>query len=176
MNLIFYHFLSISEFLLVLLVEITVTSFLLYYLSNKFNIKFINVYGFFSRMDDGALIMLSAAILKQVTLIYCIVKLNNFSNLYLCVFFVSCFIYAFFSFNISVFIKEMIVGATECLIIFFLSLLSSFLVDVKFSTVIICYIVILSATLICCSIYFFAKNLFTILIRDKNIRRNLSVK
>lgn len=176
MNLIFYHILSIVEFLVVILIGIAAISFLLYFLSNKFNDKFINVYGFFSSMDDSSLIMLSSAILKEITLIFCIIKLNDFSILYLCIFLIFCLIYALFSFKISVFIKEMLVGITECLIIFLLNLLSSFLVDVRFSTIIVCYIWILSGVLITCSIYFFARNLSTILKRDKHIRRNLNVK
>jgi len=173
MNLVFYYILQSVEYLLVISVGIALVSFLLYYLSNKFNLKFINVYGFFSSMDDFSLIMLSSAILKEITLIYCILKLGDSSNLYLYIFLIFCFIYAFFSFKILVFIKELVIGGTEYLIIYFLKLLTSFLVDVKYSTMVEYYIWILSGILICCSIYFFARNLFTIVIRDKHVRRNL---
>lgn len=173
MNLIFYYILQSVEYLLVVSVGIALVSFLLYYLSNKFNLKFINVYGFFSSMDDFSLIMLSSSILKEITLIYCVQKLSDSSNLYLYIFLIFCFFYAFFSFKISVFIKELIVGSTEYLIIYFLKLLTSFLVDVKYSSMVQYYIWILSGILIFCSVYFFARNLSTIVTRNKHVRRNL---
>ena len=176
MNLIFYYILSLVEFLVVISVGIAGVSFLLYYFSNKFNFKYINLYGFFSRMDDISLIMLSSTILKEITLVYCIIKLNDFSVLYLYVFLIFCFIYGFFSFKILIFIKEILIGITEYLIIYFLSLLSAFLVDVKYSKIVIYYIWILSIVLICCSIYFFTRNLFTIVKKNQHVRRNLIVK
>lgn len=176
MSLIFYHILSLVEFTIVILIGIALVSFLLYIISNKFNLKFVNIYGFFFNMDSFALIMLSGAILKEITLIYCIMRLNNFLPLYLYVFMIFSLIYALFSLKISVIIKEIIISGTECLIIYFLSLLSSFLIDVKYSGVVESYIWILSIILISCSIYFFTKNLVTILMKDKNLRRNSSVK
>lgn len=176
MNLIFYNLLSLFDFIIVILIGIALVSFLLHYVSNNFNLKFINVYGFFANMDDFSLIMLSGAILKEITLIFCIIKINDFLPLYLYVFLIFSLIYALFSLKISVIIKEFLVGGIECLIIYFLSLLSSFLIDVRYSNMVIIYIYVLSIVLICCSIYFFARNLSTILMRDKNLRRNLNVK
>ena len=176
MSLIFYYILQSVEYLLVISLGITLVSFLFYYLSNTFNLKYINVYGFFSNMDDFSLIMLSSAILKEITLLYCLVKLSDSTNLYLYIFLVFCFIYAFFSFKILIFIKELVIGGTEYLIIYFLKLLTSFLVDVKYSTMVQYYIWILSGILICCSVYFFARNLYTIVTRDKHVRRNLIVR
>ena len=173
MNLIFYYILQLVEFLLVISIGISLVSFLLYYISNRFNIKFINIYGFFTSMDDFSLILLASSILKQITLVYCIVKLSNFSIIYLYIFLIFCFTFAFFSFKISIFIKELLIGGTEYLIIYFLSLLSSFLVEVQYSKMVVYYIWILSGILICCSIYFFARNLSFIVMRDKNVRRNL---
>lgn len=173
MNLIFYYILQSVEYLLVISIGIALVSFLLYYLSNKFNLKFINVYGFFSSMDDFSLIMLSSTILKEITLIYSIFKLSSSTNLYLYIFLIFCFIYAFFSFKISIFIKELVVGGIEYLIIYFLKLLTSFLVDVKYSTMVEYYIWILSGILVCCSIYFFARNLSTIVTKNRHVRRNL---
>ena len=74
MNLIFYYILQLVEFLLVISCGIALVSFVFYYISSNFNIKFINIYGFFTGMDDFSLIMLSCAILKEITLIYCIFK------------------------------------------------------------------------------------------------------
>ena len=176
MSLIFYYILQLVEFLLVISVGIALVSFFLYYISNRFNKKFINLYGFFTSMDDFSLILLSSTILKQITLIYCVIKLNDFSSIYLYIFLIFCFTYAFFSFNIFAFIKELIVGVIEYLIIYFLSLLSSFLVEVQYSRLVVYYIWILSGILICCSIYFFARSLSFIVTRDNNVRRNLVVK
>lgn len=173
MNLIFYYILQLVEFLLVVSVGISLVSFLLYYISNRFNIKFINVYGFFASMDDFSLILLSCSILKQITLIYCIIKLSNFTPIYLYIFVILSFTYAFFSFNVFTFIKEIFICVVEYLIIYFLSLLSSFLTEVQFSKLVVYYIWILSGILICCSIYFFARNLSFIVTRNKNVRRNL---
>lgn len=176
MNLIFYHLLQSVEFILVISIGIAIVSFFLYYLSNNFNLKYINVYGYFSSMDDFSLIMLSSAILKEITLIYCIFRLNVNTNLYLYVFLVFSFIYAFFSFNIFTFIKELFTGGILYLILYFLKLLSSFLVEVKYLKIVDYYIWILSGILICCSIYFFARNLSTIVKKDKHVRRNLIAK
>ena len=176
MSLIFYHILSLVDFIIAILIGISLVSFLLYFISNKFNLKFINVYGFFFNMDDFSLIMLSSAILKEITLIYCIMKLKDFLPLYLYIFMIFSLIYALFSLKLSVIIKEILISVTECLIIYFLSLLSSFLVEVKYSGMVASYIWILSIILISCSVYFFARNLFTILMKDKNLRRSLSVK
>ena len=173
MNLIFYYILQSVEYLLVISIGIALVSFFLYYLSSKFNLKFINVYGYFSSMDDFSLIMLSSAILKEITLLYNLFKLSDSSNLYLYVFLIFCFTYAIFSFKISIFLKEIIIGGIEYLIIYFLKLLTSFLVDVKYSIMVRYYIWILSGILICCSIYFFARNLSTIVARNKHVRRNL---
>ena len=173
MNLIFYYILQLVEYLLIISCGIALVSFVFHYLSNNFNVKFINVYGFFTSMDDFSLIMLSCAILKEITLIYCIFKLSNFSELYLYIFLVLCFTYAFFTFKIFTFAKELLLGMIEYLIIYFLNLLSSFLVDVRQSKMVEYYIFILSAILIACSIYFFAKNLAYIVAKDKNVRRNL---
>lgn len=173
MSIIFYYILQLVEFLLVISIGISLVSFILYYLSSKFNIKFINVYGFFSGMDDASLILLSCSILKQITLIYCIFKLSNFSVLYLYIFLIFSFTYSFFTFKVSTFIKEIMVGGIEYLILYFLSLLSSFLVEVQYSRLVIYYIWILSGILICCSLYFFVRNLSFIITRNKNVRRNL---
>ena len=124
-------------------------------------------------MDDFSLIMLSSCILKEITLVFCILKISSFSQIYLYIFLVMGFVYAFFSFKISIFIKEFTITGIEYLIIYFLSLLSSFLVEVKYSQMVVYYIWILSAILISCSIHFFIKNIATILSRDKNVRRNL---
>ncbi len=173
MNLIFYYILQLVEFILVISCGIALVSFIFYYLSSRFNLKFINIYGFFTGMDDFSLIMLACAILKEITLIYCIFKLSDSSNLYLYVFLVLCFTYAFFSFNVLTFTKELLLGVTEYLIIYFLNLLSLFLVEVRQSKMVEYYIWILSAILIACSIYFFARNLSSIVAKDKNVRRNL---
>lgn len=173
MSLIFYYILQSVEYLLVISIGVALVSFLLYYLSNKFNLKYINVYGFFSSMDDFSLIMLSCAILKEITLIYCIFNLNVSNNLYLYIFLIFSFLYAFFSFKIYIFVKEVVIGGIEYLIIYFLKLLSSFIVEVKHSNMVEYYIWILSGILICCSIYFFARNLSAIVIRNKHVRRNL---
>lgn len=176
MNLIFYHILTLVKFLIGVLIGISLVSYLLYFVSNKFNLKFINVYGFFCSMDDFSLIMLSSTILKEITLIYCVIKLKDFLPLYLYIFMTFSLIYSIFSFKISVIIKELLISSTESLIIYFLSLLSSFLIDVRYSSMVVSYIWILSIVLVSCSIYFFVRNLSTILIRNKNLRRNLSVK
>lgn len=176
MNLFFYHILSLVEFIIVILIGIALVSFLLHYVSNKFNLKFINIYGFFSNMDNLSLIMLSGAILKQITLIYCLFRLNNLLILYLFVLFAFSLIYSLSSLKISVIIKEFLISGIECLIIYFLNLLYSFLIDVRYSNMVIIYICILSFLLACCSIYFFSRNLSTILMRDKNLRRNLDVE
>ena len=173
MSLIFYYILHLVEYLLVISGGIALVSFLLYYISNRFNMKFINIYGFFTSMDDISLVLLSCSILKEITLVYCILKLSNFSNIYLYIFLIFCFTFAFFSFKVSIFIKEITIGATEYLIIYFLNLLSSFLVEVQYSQMVVYYIWILSAILICCSIYFFARNLSFIVTKNKNVRRNL---
>lgn len=176
MNLIFYYILQLVEFLLVISVGISLVSFLLYYISSRFNMKFINVYGFFASMDDFSLILLSCSILKQITLIYCIVKLSSFTPIYLYIFVIFSFTYAFFSFRVFTFLKELVICVIEYLIIYFLSLLSSFLVEVQFSKMVVYYIWILSGILICCSIYFFTRNLAFIVTRNKNVRRNLIAK
>ncbi len=176
MSAIIYYILSLTEFILVISVGIALVSIGLYYMSNKFNLKFINVYGFFSSMDEISLLMLTSAILKEITLVYCVVKISSFSMILLYIFSIYCFAYAFFTFKVTAFIKELVVGAVEYLIIFFLSLLSSFLVEVRYSEMVKYYIFILSAILISCSIFFFARNLSFILANDKNVRRNLIEK
>ena len=170
---IIYYILQLTEYLFVVLIGISVFSFFLFYISDKFNLKFINFYGFFSSMDNFSLIMLSSLILKEITMIYCIAKISSFSEIYLYLFAIFSYTYAIFSFKIGIFIKEMIISTVEYLIIYFLSLLSSFLVEVRHSKMVAYYIIILSIILIGCSIYFFAKNIVTILYRNENIRRNL---
>ena len=167
-----YYILQLSEFLLIILLGISIISFFLFYMSNKFNLKFISFYGFFSSMDDFSLLMLSSSILREITLIYCILKISSFSSIYLYIFIIFAYIYAFFSFNIGTFIKETIISGIEYLIVYFLSLLSAFLVEVRHSEMIVYYIWILSIILIGCSIYFFVRNIASILYRDKNVRRN----
>lgn len=175
MSLALYYILSIVGFLLIVLLGISIISFVLYHISNNFNIKYINIYGFFSSMDDFSLIMLSSAILKEITLIYCVFKIFSFSIVYLYIFLMFYFIYALFSFKILVFIKESIISIIEYLIIYFLSLLANFLVEVKNLRIVSYYIWILSIILVGCSIYFFFRNLSYILLKDKNVRRNLIV-
>lgn len=176
MTLFFYYILQLVEFLIVISLGIALVSFFFYYISNNFNLKFINMYGFFSSMDDFSLIMLSSAILKEITLVYSIIKLNDPTNLYLYIFLVFCFTYAFFSFKVLTFTKELLIGMIEYLILYFLKLLSSFLVEVQQSTLVEYYIWIISIILIACSIYFFARNLYAIVIRHKSVRRNLIAK
>lgn len=171
-SIVLYYILELVEYLFIILLGISIVSFFLFYISNKFNLKFINYYGFLSSMDDFSLLMLSSAILKEITLVYCILKISSFSQIYLYIFIILAFIYAFFSFKIGIFIKEIVISGIEYLIIYFLSLLSSFLVEVRHSDMVVYYIWILSAILIGCSIYFFVKNISTILYRDNNVRRN----
>ena len=76
MTLFFYYVLQLVEFILVILSGIALASFFFYYISDNFNLKFINMYGFFSSMDDCSLIMLSSATLKEITLLYSILVLQ----------------------------------------------------------------------------------------------------
>lgn len=175
MSLALYYILNLVGFLLIILLGISIISFVLYHISNNFNIKYINIYGFFSSMNDFSLLMLSSAILKEITLIYCVFRISSFSMIYLYIFLMFYFIYSLFSFKISVFIKESLISIIEYLIIYFLSLLAKFLVEVKNLKIISYYIWILSIILVSCSIYFFIKNLSYILLKDKNVRRNLIV-
>lgn len=176
MSAILYYILSLFEYLLIITIGISIVSFFLYHISDNFNLKYINFYGFFNSMDDFSLIMLSSCILKEITLVYCILKISSFSQIYLYIFLIMGFVYAFFSFKIPVFIKEFSISGIEYLIVYFLSLLSSFLVEVKYSQMVVYYIWILSAILISCSIFFFMRNIAAILARDKNVRRNLIVQ
>lgn len=173
MSSIIYYILEVSPFLAIVLVGISIISFLLYNVSSKFNKKFINVYGFFMSLDDISLVMLSSAILKEIALLYCVFNTSSLSMIYLYIFLIISFTYAFFSFNIWIFIKEFVISAIEYLIIYFFSLLSSFLIDVKYSTIVVYYIWILSAILVSCSIYFFARNIAYIISKDSHVRRNM---
>lgn len=170
---ILYYVLELAEYLFIILIGLCIVSFFLFYISNKFNLKFINFYGFFSCMDNFSLLMLSSSILREITLVYCVFKIFSFSSIYLYMFIIFSFIYAFFSFKIGVFIKEIVISSIQYLIIYFLGLLSSFLVEVRHSEMVVYYIWILSAILVGCSVYFFVKSISTILYRDENIRRNL---
>lgn len=169
---IYYLFVSM-EFLIVTALGIALISIGLYYTSDKFKLKFINLYGFFSRLDDSSLIMLSSSILKEISLIYCIFKISSFNTIYLYIFIIFCFTYAFFSFKVGTFIKEISISTIEYLIIYFLNLLSMFLVEVRHSQIIVYYIWILSAILVVCSILLFIRNLSYISTNNKHIRRNL---
>ena len=171
-----YYILNTIEFLIVTSVGIALISIYLHHISDSFNLKYINFYGFFSRIDDISLIMLSSCILKEITLIYCIIKISSFSTIYLYIFVIFCFTYAFFSFKISTFIKEIIISSIEYLIIYFLSLLSLFLVEVRHSNLVVYYIWILSALLVVCSIFLLARNLSYIMNSNKHVRRNLLAK
>lgn len=173
MSSLIYYILEISQFAIIILVGISLISFVLYHISNTFNKKHINIYGFFMSLDDISLVMLSSSILKEITLIYCVFNTSRLSMIYLYIFLIISFTYAFFSFNVVVFIKEFVISAVEYLIIYFFSLLSSFLVDVKYSKIVIYYIYILSAILVSCSIYFFARNLSYIISKDSHVRRNM---
>lgn len=168
----YYVFITI-EFLIITSIGIAVISIFLHHISDKFNLKYINFYGFFSRIDDISLIMLSSSILKEIALIYCVIKISSFSAIYSYIFVIFCFTYAFFSFKVSTFIKEIIISSIEYLIIYFLSLLSLFLVEVRHSSLVVYYIWILSALLVICSIFFFARNISYILTSNKHVRRNL---
>lgn len=173
MSSIIYYILDISQFAALVLVGISIISFVLYHISSKFNKKYINIYGFFTSLDDISLAMLSSAILKEIALLYCVFNTSRLSMMYLYVFLIISFTYAFFSFNVWVFLKEFVISAIEYLIIYFFSLLSSFLVDVKYSEMVVYYIYILSAILVSCSIYFFARNLSYIISKDSHVRRNM---
>lgn len=176
MTLILYYLFITIEFLLVTVVGIALISIFLHHISENFNLKYINLYGFFSRLDDVSLIMLSSSILKEITLIYCVLKISSFSSIYLYIFVIFCFTYAFFSFKITTFIKEIIISSIEYLIIYFLSLLSLFLVEVRHSNLVVYYIWILSALLVICSIFLFARSIFYVLTSNKHVRRSLFAK
>lgn len=176
MSSISYYILQIAPFMAVILIGISILSFILYSISNNFKNKFINVYGFFASLDDISLIMLSSCLLKEISLIYCVFSISSFSMVYLYIFLIFSFIYSFFSFNIGVFIKEFAISGIEYLIIYFFYLLSAFLIDVKYSKIVVYYIFILSAILIACSIYFVTKNIAYIISKDSQLRRNLFVK
>lgn len=173
MTLVLYYIFVMIEFLIVTTVGIAIVSIFLHHISDTFNLKYINFYGFFSKIDDISLIMLSSSILKEIALIYCVVKISSFSSIYLYVFVIFCFTYAFFSFKVSTFIKEIVISAVEYLIIYFLSLLSLFLVEVRHSQMVVYYIWILSILLIVCSIFLFVRSISYILMENKHVRRNI---
>lgn len=173
MTLALYYIFQTMEFIIINSIGIALISVALYYVSNNFNLKHINIYGFFASTDDVSLIMLSSSILKEISLIYCVLKISSFQIIYLYIFVIFSFTYAFFSFKVSTFSKEIVISSIEYLIIYFLSLLSLFLVEVKQSTIVVYYIWILSALLIVCSIFLFARNISYIITSDKHVRRNL---
>ena len=57
-SVILYYILELAEYLFIILLGISIVSFFLFYISNKFNLKFINFYGFFLSMDDFSLVIL----------------------------------------------------------------------------------------------------------------------
>ena len=173
MTLALYYIFITIEFLIVTSVGIALISIFLHHISDKFNLKYINFYGFFSSIDDVSLIMLSSCILKEIALIYCVVRISSFNVIYSYIFVIFCFTYAFFSFKVTTFIKEIIISSIEYLIIYFLSLLSLFLMEVRHSELVVYYIWILSALLVICSIFLFARNISYIVTSNKHVRRNL---
>ena len=168
-----YYIFVLSKYLIIIGLGISVVSFILYKFSNQFNLKHINFYGFFSGMSDNAVVMLSSTILKEITLIYCVINVASFKPIFLYIFAIYCFVYAAFSYNVWVFLKEAIIGGVEYLIIYLLTLLSMFLMEVKYTKMVEYYLIALSIMLVVCSIYLFFRNLYYIVAINKNVRRNL---
>lgn len=117
-------------------VIVLVLSGIVFLSTKKFNKKRIKTLGFFLDLNKSQCILLSGITLHIIVSLYCIIKIENFSLMYVSMLITSCIISLICSLNLHYAIAELIYDAITIVVLILLSLIKSYLTEVHFDVMI----------------------------------------
>lgn len=104
--------------------------------TKKFNKDRIKMLGFFLDLDKSQSILLAGITLNLIVSTYCILKIENFSIIYIAMIIGSCIISLISSLNLHYAIAEIIYDAITIVVLVLLNLIKSYLLEVHFDAMI----------------------------------------
>lgn len=104
--------------------------------TKKFNKDRIKMLGFFLDLDKSQSILLAGITLNLIVSTYCILKIENFSIIYVAMIIGSCIISLISSLNLHYAIAEIIYDAITIVVLVLLNLIKSYLLEVHFDAMI----------------------------------------
>jgi hypothetical protein len=104
--------------------------------TKKFNKDRIKMLGFFLDLDKSQSILLAGITLNLIVSTYCILKIENFSIIYVAMIIGSCVISLISSLNLHYAIAEIIYDAITIVVLVLLNLIKSYLLEVHFDAMI----------------------------------------
>ena len=104
--------------------------------TKNFNKDRIKMLGFFLDLDKSQSILLAGITLNLIVSTYCILKIENFSIIYVAMIIGSCIISLISSLNLHYAIAEIIYDAITIVVLVLLNLIKSYLLEVHFDAMI----------------------------------------
>lgn len=123
----FYIFFSILALVL---------SGIIFISTRKFDRKKIKILGFFLDLSKSQSILLATITLHVIITLYCIIRADNFSVMYVAMLITNCIIALICSLNLHYAIASLIYDAITVVVLILLSLIKSYLIEVHFDKMI----------------------------------------
>lgn len=112
--------------------------------TKKFNRNRIKTLGFFLDLTKSQCVLLAGITLHLIVSLYCILKIENFSIMYVAMLIGSCVISLICSLNLHYAIAEVVYDAITIVVLILLSLIKSYLLEVSFDAMINCLCIVFS--------------------------------
>jgi len=100
--------------------------------TKKFDKKKIKILGFFLDLSKSQSILLSTNTLHLIISLYCLIKIENFSIMYIAMLITNCVIALICAFNLHYAIASLVYDSITVVVLLLLSLIKSYLVEVSF--------------------------------------------
>lgn len=126
------------------LIVLTVSA-IIFFATKNFNKNRINILGFFLDLNKSQSILLAGITLNLIISTYCIIKIENFSVIYVAMIIASCIISLICSLNLHYAIAEIVYDAITVVVLILLSLIKSYLMEVHFDQLINILSIVFSA-------------------------------
>lgn len=126
------------EFYLFFSIIVLAISGIVFFSTKKFNKKRIKTLGFFLDLNKSQCILLSGITLHMIVTLYCVIRIENFSIIYVSMLITSCVISLICSLNLHYALAEVIYDAITIVVLILLSLIKSYLLEVHFDVMINC--------------------------------------
>lgn len=126
----------ILDFYIFFSVIVLAVSGIVFFSTRKFNKKRIKTLGFFLDLTKSQSVLLATNTLHIIIALYCILRVENFSVMYIAMLITNCIIALICSLNLHYAIAEVVYDSITVVVLILLSLVKSYLVEVQFDNMI----------------------------------------
>lgn len=172
MNIVFKHFIELSNIVVLFFLVVIILAIIFYIITRKFKAtdKEIRLYGIFLGMRNIDIIILSFMLIQTIAIFYCSIVKKVDIQLLAIMLAITYFLIIIY--NIKGIITEILSLSAEVIAIYFNKMLYQYRIGVEDSLLIKSIQIILTIFIILYSIYMFLAHLEVIVKKNENVRRN----